>query len=218
MPPRPFSAHANVGVPSAPLPTPLRRSEGDSASPGDERLVKGSHIVAAESWVDSRLGKGTFKSLTHGAGERWRIILPVAWYEVDVLQAALESVSRQVGLGVEDITAEVARLNAEGDLRSIYKVFLRVAQPQRVLSMTPRLWTTYVRFGSAKAIKNEEGHYIGQGDGFDERLMAWGCGCWRGFIPATIAVAGGRVVDARIIKRWQQADGTHSVQFEVIYH
>jgi hypothetical protein len=182
-----------------------------------ERLVKGSHIVAAESWVDSRLGKGVFKSLTDQAGERWKIILPVAWYEIDVLQDALESVSRRVGVSVEDITTEVARLNAEGDLRSIYRVFLRVAQPQRVLSMTPRLWSTYVRFGSAQAIKNDDGHYIGQGDGFDDRLIGWGCGCWRGFIPATIAVAGGRVADARIIKRWQQSDGTYSVQFQVLY-
>ncbi len=196
-------------------------SQNPKSGPGlisEERLVKGSHVVAAESWVDARLGAGTFKKLTADAGEHWRIILPIAWYEIDVLQTALEDVSRRVNLSVEDITTEVARLNAEGDLRSIYKIFLRVAQPQRVLSMTPRLWTTYVRFGSALAVKNDPGHYIGQGDGFDERLIGWGCGCWRGFIPATITVAGGRVADARIIKRWQQSDGTYSVQFQVIYH
>jgi hypothetical protein len=183
----------------------------------EERLVKGSHIVAAETWVDARLGKGTFKQLTQNAGQSWRIILPVAWYEIDVLHDALEDVSGRIGLSVEDITTQIARLNAESDLRSIYKVFLRVAQPQRVLSMTPRLWTTYVRFGNATAITNEKGLYVGQGDGFDQRLLGWGCGCWRGFIPATIQVAGGRVVDARIIKRWRQNDGTHSVQFQVVY-
>jgi hypothetical protein len=182
-----------------------------------ERLVKGSHIVAAETWVDTRLGKGTLKQLTENAGQNWRIILPVAWYEIDVLHDALEEVSRRVDLSVEDITTQLARLNAESDLRSIYKVFLRVAQPQRVLSMTPRLWTTYVRFGSATAITNEKGLYVGQGDGFDQRLLGWGCGCWRGFIPATIEVAGGRVMDARIINRWRQNDGTHSVQFQVVY-
>jgi hypothetical protein len=183
----------------------------------EERVVKGSHIVAAETWVDARLGKGTFKQLTEKAGQNWHIILPIAWYQIDVLHDALEDVSGRVGLSVEDITAEIARLNAESDLRSIYKVFLRVAQPQRVLSMTPRLWTTYVRFGNATAITNEKGLYVGQGDGFDQRLLDWGCGCWRGFIPATIQVAGGRVVDARIIKRWRQNDGTHSVQFQVVY-
>lgn len=182
-----------------------------------DRVVKGSHIVAAETWIDARLGAGAFKKLTEKAGQNWRIILPVAWYEIDVLHDALAAASGRLGLSVEDITTEIARLNAESDLRSIYKIFLRVAQPQRVLSMTPRLWTTYVRFGSAIAVKNDKGVYIGQGDGFDERLLDWGCGCWRGFIPATIKVAGGRVADARILKRWRQDDGTYSVQFQVVY-
>jgi len=185
---------------------------------GDARLVKGSHIAQAERWVDTRLGTGTFKALTKMAGENWRVILPMAWYEVDVLQAALEQVSARLQISVEDITTEVARSNAEADLTSIYRVFLRVAQPQRVLSMTPRLWSTYVKFGAATAIENEKGHYVGQGDGFDERLLGWACGCWRGFIPATIKVAGGHVDDTRIIKRWRQSDGHYSVQFEVKYH
>ena len=195
--------------------TPPRLTKGSALA--GERLVKGSHILAAETWVDARLGKGTFTRLTEPGGQNWRIILPVAWYEIDVLQDALEAVSQRLNLSVEDITTAIARLNAESDLRSIYKVFLRVAQPQRVLSMTPRLWTTYVRFGSATAVENERGSYVGQGDGFDQRLLDWGCGCWRGFIPATIQVAGGRVADARIIKRWRQNDGTYSVQLQVIY-
>jgi hypothetical protein len=184
----------------------------------EERLVKGSHVAQAERWVDERLGKGSFKQLTSGGGENWQIILPMAWYPVDVLEAALEQVSGQLRVSVEDITTEVARANAEADLTSIYRVFLRVAQPQRVLSMTPRLWTTYVKFGSALAVENEKGHYIGQGDGFDERILGWACGCWRGFIPATITVAGGHVDSERIIRRWRQPDGRYSVQFEVSYH
>ena len=183
-----------------------------------ERVVKGSHIVAAESWVDARLGHGAFRKLTEHAGDNWKILLPVAWYEIDTLHAALDAVAKRLDLSVEDITTEIARLNAESDLRSLYKVFLRVAQPQLVLSQTPRLRTTYVKFGSAWAVQNEKGHYIGQGDGFDERLLGWGCGCWRGFIPATIGVAGGRVALSRILKKWRQADGSYSVQFEVTYH
>jgi len=184
---------------------------------GSERLVQGSHVVAAETWVDSRLGNGTFRKLTQHAGDNWKILLPVAWYEIDTLHLALEAVAKRMDLSVEDITTEIARLNAESDLRSIYKIFLKVAQPQLVLSQTPRLWTTYVKFGSAWAVQNDKGHYVGQGDGFDERLLGWGCGCWRGFIPATIGVAGGRVALTRILKKWRQNDGTYSVQFEVTY-
>jgi hypothetical protein len=182
-----------------------------------ERVVKGSHVVVAEAWVDERLGRGTFKRLTENAGEHWQILLPMTWYDIDTLHDALEVAARRLDLSVEDITAEIARRNAEIDLRSIYKLFLRVAQPRRVLSLTPRLWNTYVKFGSAWAVQNDDGYYVGQGDGFDERLLGWGCGCWRGFIPATIQVAGGRVALSRILKKWRQPDGTYSVQFEVTY-
>lgn len=182
-----------------------------------ERVVKGSHVIAAESWVDARLGGGTFRDLTKKAGDKWNIPLPIAWYEVDVLHTALEEVARRLDRSVEDIAAEVARLNAESDLRSIYKIFMRVAQPHLVLSQTPRLWSTYVKFGSAWAVKNEKGHYVGQGDGFDERVLGWACGCWFGFIPTAITIAGGRVDSSRIAKRWRQSDGTYSLQLEVLY-
>lgn len=184
----------------------------------EDRLVKGSHVTQAERWVDDHLGKGTFKELTSSAGENWQIILPMAWYDVNVLEAALEQVSSKLRVSVEDITTEVARANAEADLTSIYRVFLRIAQPQRVLSMTPRLWTTYVKFGSALPIENEQGRYIGQCDGLDERLLGWACGCWRGFIPTTINMAGGSVDSERIIRRWRQTDGRFSIQLEVLYH
>jgi hypothetical protein len=184
----------------------------------DERVVKGSHIIAAESWVDARLGRGTFRNLTEHAGDAWKIVLPVAWYDLDTLHTALETVARRLERSVEDVSAEIARLNAESDLRSLYKIFMRVAQPQLVLSQTPRLWTTYVKFAKAWAVHNEKGHYIGQGDGFDERTLGWACGCWFGFIPTAIRIAGGQIALSRISKRWRQADGTYSLQLEVTYH
>jgi hypothetical protein len=184
---------------------------------GSSKSVKGSHVVQARDFIDDRLGAGTFAALTAHGGDLWAIILPVAWYDIEILQDALTRAAASLRMSVEEITTRVAKLNAEKDLTSIYRFFLRVAQPHRVLSHTPKLWTTYVSFGSAKAVQNEPGHYVGQGDGFDEELVDWACGCWRGFIPATIEVAGGKSLDGRIIKRWQNDDGLYSVQFEVTY-
>jgi hypothetical protein len=181
------------------------------------RTVKGSHVVQAREYIDGHLGPGTFTKYTAHGGDSWSIILPVVWYDIDILYDALAKASEELRVSIEDITARIARLNAEKDLTSIYRFFLRAAQPHRVLAHTPKLWTTYVSFGSAKAIKNEPGHYLGQGDGFDEKLVGWGSGCWRGFIPATIEVAGGRDLNSRIVRSWRAHDGTYSVQFEVNY-
>jgi hypothetical protein len=181
------------------------------------RSVKGSHIVQAQEWVDRRLGAGTFQELTRQGGASWSAVLPMGWYDVDVLNAALRVAAQRLGSSLEDIVTEIASSNAERDLTSIYRVFLRVAQPQRVLAQTPRLWRTYVSFGEAAALRNEQGYYLGQGTGFSAELLEWACGCWRGFIPTTIELAGGRNIRARILERGRESDGSHSVRLEVTY-
>ena len=182
------------------------------------KTVKGSHIVQAQKWIDSRLGAGTFAELTSSAGDTWRLILPMSWYDVDILSAVLVQAARRSGVSVEDMTTEIARMNAEADLASIYKFFMRVAQPERVLAHTPRLWRTYVSFGEAKAIQNKRGHYIGQGDGFEPNLVDWACGCWLGFIPTAIRMSGGKDPRGIVLKKWRDMSGRYSAQFEVTYH
>jgi hypothetical protein len=179
--------------------------------------VKGSHVLQMQKWIDERLGDGTFADFMKGAPGDWAIILPMAWYDINILHSALAEMCRRAKVSVEDAAGLIARRNAAADLTSLYRFFMRVAQPQRLLTYTPRLWRTYVSFAEATAIRNEKGHYIGQGDGLDENLVPWACGCWAGFIPCAIELAGGRHVRSRIIKRWQNADRTYSIQLEVLY-
>jgi len=180
--------------------------------------VKGSHVAQAMRWVDERLGPNTFKEkATAIDGVRWGLILPGSWYSVDVLLAVLRRTCTQVDVSVEDATTEIARLNAESDLTSMYRFFMRIAQPQRVLSFTPKLWRTYVSFGDSSALTNDKGHYVGQGEGFREDHVDWVCGCWRGFIPAAIELAGGTVERSTILKRWRMPNGRYAVQFEASY-
>lgn len=183
----------------------------------ESRTVKGSHVLQVKQWIDERLGTGTFAALTKKAPENWSIILPMTWYEIDILHAALSEACQKTRVSMEAASTEIARRNAAADLTSLYRFFMRVAQPQRLLTHTPRLWRTYVNFADASAVTNEHGHYVGQGDGFDEHLVAWACGCWAGFIPLAVELAGGKDVRSRIIKRWRNTNGTHSLQLEVFY-
>jgi hypothetical protein len=84
----------------------------------------------------------------------------------------------------------------------MYRFFLRIATPQRVMGFTPRLWSTYVAFGAAKALVNEPGHYIGECAGIPKRLLEWSSGAWRGFVPTAIEVAGGKDVRGKIRGTW----------------
>jgi hypothetical protein len=184
----------------------------------DDRRVKGSHILQAARWIDEHLGEGTFRTLTKSAGARWGIILPGAWYEIDILQNALAQASDKARMSVEDVTTEIAARNAAEDLTTIYRIFLRVAQPQTVLSFTPKLWRTYVNFATARAVLNERKHYIGRGEGFSAELMEWAAGCWRGFIPAAIRMAGGGNPRGSVTQRSRMPNGLYAIEFEVRYH
>jgi hypothetical protein len=168
--------------------------------------------------VDERLGEGTFVALTKSGGPRWGLVLPAMWYEVDILRNALEQVAAKLRMSVEEASTEIAARNAEEDLSTIYKIFLRVAKPQTVLSFTPRLWRTYVNFASASAVLNESKHYVGRGEGFSAEQMEWAAGCWRGFIPAAIRMAGGRNPRGSVTQRSRMPSGLYAVEFEVRYH
>ena len=172
--------------------------------------VKGSHVVMAAHWVDERLGAGTFKRLVGDSDREYQsVLLPVAWYNVDPLNETLKQVSLELKRSVGDMTMEIARLNALKDLTTMYRIFLKIAAPVRVMGFTPRLWSTYVRFGEARAVTNEPGHYLGECTGIPRRLLEWTGGAWRGFVPAAIELAGGRDVRGTITGTWPegQMDG-----------
>ncbi len=181
---------------------------------------KGSHVVQSRAWINQRLGEGAFEALVEGNGPPWTANLLVAtWYDVGPLNQALKQVAKKLGRTVVDITREIARQNALNDLRTIYRIFLSMAAPVRVMGFTPQLWSTYVKFGQATAIRNEPGHYIGECRGIPGELLDWVCGAWLGFVPTTIEVAGGKNVRSAISQRWidPPGSGTYCIQCEVIY-
>jgi hypothetical protein len=184
----------------------------------DVRQTKGSHVIQARDWIDAKLGPRTFQSLVEGKGAIDNpILLPGTWYDVLPLVEALEVVGKEVNRSVQDLTMEIARQNALRDLTTIYRVFLRIAAPVRVMSYTPRLWGNYVAFGQATAIKNEPTHYIGECKGVPTRLLDWASGAWCGFVPAAIEVAGGKGAVGRITGVWKEAGGMQRLQCEVRY-
>jgi hypothetical protein len=162
--------------------------------------VKGSHIIQARLTVDARLEAGAFTRLARGAGgdASWDSVTVSAWYDVFVLQRVLEIVSRELRQSVTVLATEVGRQNALTDLTGIYRMFLRVAQPVRMLYFTPQLWRNYVNFGDASALRNEPGSFVAEVARVPETLIDWVKGSSLGFIPTGIELAGGTVERAEI--------------------
>jgi len=182
-----------------------------------DRMVKGSHLIQAKELLDARLGSGTYERLMTEERGQVSPLLPGTWYEVAPLVRTLRRAGRDLHLDLESLTAEVARRNAFSDLPSIYRVFLRIAQPRRLLMFVPQLWRTYVDFGEGRVIENEVGRFIGQCDGIPEDLQEWGCGCWLGFLPAAVELCGGKTKRAKVLRSWRDGSGYHSFQLEIVY-
>jgi hypothetical protein len=165
--------------------------------------TKGSHIAQALALVDRQLGPGAFLKLADrfGADHSWDTVLVNEWYDAMVLNQVLQVVSYQLKRSVEALTTDIARQNALQDLTSIYRMFMRIAEPVRLLRFTPQLWRNYVSFGDSSAHRNELGHYIGGTTGVPESLLEWVAGDWLGFIPTAIELAGGKIVSAQIVER-----------------
>ena len=192
-----------------------------------QHKTKGSHVIQAQLWIDQRVGAGAFKKRVAGRGADYEgLILPLVWYDLEILVDVLVQVGLEVGMTVQDMTQQIARLNALKDLTTIYRTFLRIAAPVRVMAFTPRLWSTYVSFGEAVAIRNKPGHYVGQCTGVPKKLLDWSCGAWLGFVPTAIELAGGRNVKGTITET--RPSGTtvssdlqtlqcYSLQCEVLY-
>jgi hypothetical protein len=180
--------------------------------------VKGSHVAQARVVVDEKLGAGAFVRLARAAGgdARWESLAISDWYDVFVLQRVLEQVAAETASSVKVLATEVGQRNALTDLRGIYRMFLRIAQPVRMLYFTPQLWRNYVRFGDASAVQNEPGAFLAIVLNVPEALIDWVEGSSLGFIPTGIDLAGGTIVRS-YISEVVPAGAASSVRLSVTY-
>lgn len=155
--------------------------------------VKGTHVMMTRSWIDEHLGDGSFAALSTELGVEWpNKFLPSGWYDVFGLNRVVQTAAKRIGVGVVESVTTIARLNAEKDLTTIYRAFMRVAGPKSLLNATPMLWRNYVAFAEAKKVSNQPGELIAECREIPADVMDWARGCWHGFLPAAVELAGGK--------------------------
>ena len=175
-------------------------------------LCKGVHVIQAQKWIDQRLGSGACTRVANEVvdlknRDGWRLILPSSKYELEDLYRVLSAVSAQTHISVETMTSEIASANAENDLKTIYRVFLRIVKPVRVLSFMPEIWKSYFLFGIIKVLHNEPGTFEMECSGVPARYRDWIIGGWKGFLPVTIHVAGGKSARCEVVNEPAGAPG-----------
>lgn len=184
--------------------------------------TKGTHVLKAREWIDGKLGPGSFERIVRGQEEvdaSWNPISPVMWYSVPVLCQVLAVAGAEVGLSLQETSKAVAELNAQHDLRTLYKFFMSVLGPVKVMSQTSQMFRTYVNFGEVRVTRNVHGIFEGEAVGIPHRLTPWFNGITLGFLPQAIAAAGGRSPVAEILGgiRDQRDSTLYTVRYVVRY-
>jgi uncharacterized protein (TIGR02265 family) len=126
--------------------------------------VKGTSIAARLDYVRRRGGEEAVAAILGELSDKSEVDqirvtgpLKSAWYPFRMFVELIEAIDRKFGKGdgslIEDLGAEVART----DLKTVYKVFYRIASPNFVVSKATQVWSRYYDSGELTVLQNDPG-------------------------------------------------------------
>lgn len=110
--------------------------------------IKGAAIRARLEYLKAAHGDEAVRRAIGTLDEMEQVILsgtllPSIWYPFQVLSSLDEAVRRDIGDGGNDMFVEAGEHVARQHARSIYKVFFRETDPERVLRLASCIWANY---------------------------------------------------------------------------
>lgn len=110
--------------------------------------IKGAAIRARLEYLRSRFGDEALGRAIETLDEMDRVVLsgtvlPSIWYPFQVLANLDEAVRRELGGGTNDLFEEAGDHVARQHAKSIYKVFFRETEPERVLRLAACIFSNY---------------------------------------------------------------------------
>ena len=110
--------------------------------------IKGAAIRARLEFLRGRYGDEALQRAIETLDEMDQVVLsgtvlPSIWYPFQVLVNLDEAVRRELGGGGNDMFEEAGEHVARQHARSIYKVFFRETEPERVLKLSACIFSNY---------------------------------------------------------------------------
>ncbi len=126
-------------------------------------VVKGTAFRNMKKFTDEKLGEGYFQNFMKIINPGFpTIITPSAWYPAsDSLQMSVHA-AKKMGVSLERYCLDQNEFNVRENLNGVYKFFLKVGGPERVLKSIPQMLKTYTNSALFEVMKNETGHFKGR--------------------------------------------------------
>jgi hypothetical protein len=160
-------------------------------------LTKGVGFHNVRSFVVMRFGEQAYENVLHTMDVEDQsaldAIVPVGWYELALYARLIHALNRQHGRPDLSLLDELGRYEAQQDLTTIHRLFMKVANPGLILAKSMELWRRFHDTGEWEIVRHSSTAATGT-------LRNWGivdagmCTELCGYIEGIISVGSGRDV------------------------
>jgi hypothetical protein len=135
--------------------------------------TKGVNFVNARTFVELRANgaEGWAKvcaSMSSGDRQTLESVIAIGWYSLAMYARLIRTIDGVLGTGDLAMVTRLGRFEAERDLKTLHRIFLRLASPTFLLDQTASYWGRFHDSGVWKIEKTGTRAAVGHLDG-------WGC-------------------------------------------
>lgn len=173
--------------------------------------VKGVAYQGLIASFDARVpGKaaGVFAKLEDPDARRFfeQPFLAGSTYDIFPLLDASQLAARVVDQSWREFVRGGARLQAERDLKGVYRLFLKLATPSLVVERLPRILVQYFAFGSLSGELVSKTRYEARVRGVPKQVATWLGSVGEGFVPVVMSTTG--AAEPRFVIHPSEPDGS----------
>jgi predicted hydrocarbon binding protein len=132
--------------------------------------IKGRVILNARDFVVARDGSEGWRRVLDvlAAEDRETLasMVPVGWYDIRLSDRVNRSIVDGLGGGAMDVMHALGRYAAEEDLKTIHRLFLRMANPAFVLERLAEFWGRYQDSGVWTVVRARPNRVLATLDGW----------------------------------------------------
>jgi len=141
--------------------------------------------------------------------------LAATWYDMLPMLPLGAAAARLVGMPLDDFLRFRTRLQAESDMRGVYKVLLQFVTVESLALRIPRIAATYYDFGSADSRLVAPGHVESVRRGVPEFLLPWHNPVSETYMEKVISLGGGKSPSVKVTQ--VERDGVaHGVRLSAV--
>jgi len=163
-----------------------------------EPRVKGSILIPGHKYLLKHYGQKGLEKITAQMDPKdlkpiQEKILAGKWYPYRTFVALLRATDDTFGKGDNSFIIDMGSLCAKEGLSTIYKLFIKLGQPNQTLAKAVRTWHLSLDPGTLELLRNDEGHAV-------IRLSEWPeprkefCTAVAGWTKGALELAGGSEV------------------------